>query len=407
MPCKRILFVFANEQPATIEGIRQILTRRQNEWEVEFVSSGVEALQAMKRCRSDVILTDLNMPVMSGVELLTQVSGLYPGTVRFLQTGEADRKIVLESTGIAHRLLNKPCNPETLRNFLTTSMGLREVLAMGELHARIAAIGSLPSPPEMYNRLIKEIQSDNVSMGRIADMISEDVSLTAKILQMINSAYFGLRRRVDSLKQAVNLLGLEAIRGLVLTAGAFSQFDFPSLNQFSIESIYSHSLEVGTNAQKIAESIGLARPMCDEALMAGMLHDIGKLVMLTYFRSELHEALELADEKSIPFHEAEKKVLKVTHAEIGTHLLSLWGLPDSILEPVALHHDPERMPIPQRSVLTAVHVADALHHECHEKEDRKKSSLINQTYLDKVSVTGMLDQIRATVQSVPETEQSV
>lgn len=399
MPCKRILFVFANEQPATIEGIRQILTRRQNEWEVEFVSSGVEALQAMKRCPSDVILTDLDMPSMNGVKLLEQVSKTYPGTVRFLQTGEADRKVVLESAGIAHRLLNKPCNPETLRNFLTTSLGLREVLARKELHARIAAIGTLPSPPEMYDRLMKEIQSDNVSMGRIAGMISEDISLTAKILQMINSAYFGLSRHVDSLKQAVNLLGLEVVRGLVLTAGAFSQFDFPGLNQLSIESIYSHSLEVGTNAQKIAESIGLVRPMCDEALMAGMLHDIGKLVMLTHFRCELEEALKLADEESIPLHDAEKKVLKVTHAEIGTHLLSLWGLPDSILEPVALHHDPARMPIPQRSVLTAVHLADALYHECHEKEDGKKSSPISLSYLDKVGVTGMLDQLRQTIQT--------
>ncbi|MDH3891088.1 MAG: response regulator [candidate division Zixibacteria bacterium] len=406
MSRKRILFVFANEQSATIEGIRQILARRQNEWEVEFVTNGAEALRAMKRCPSDIVLTDLDMPTMTGVELLKQISDLYPGTIRFIQTDASDRKVMLESTSIAHRLISKPCNPETLRGFLTTSLGLREVLAMEELHIRIAAIGTLPSPPEMYNRLMNEIQSDTVSIGRIAALISEDISLTAKLLQMINSAYFGLSRHVDNVTQAVNLLGLEAVRGLVLTAGAFSQFDFPALHKISIESIYGHSMAVGSQSQKIAEAIGLPRPECDEALMAGMLHDIGKLVMLTHFRAELQEALELADEKSIPFHEAERKVLNVTHAEIGTHLLSLWGLPDSILEPVALHHDPERMPIPQRTILTAVHMADALHHERNPFNVGDESSLANQSYLDKIGVTDVCEQFRQREQTDPIEEPS-
>ncbi len=405
MSSKRILFVFANEKPSTIEGIRQILARRQNEWEVVFVTSGSEALQAMKQKPFDVVLADFHLPAMSGVELLKKISELYPGTVRFLQTEEADRKVILESTGIAHRTINKPCNPETLRSFLTTSVGLRDILGREELHARIASIGSLPSPPELYNRLLNELQSDTVSIKRIAAVISEDISLTAKILQMINSAYFGLSRRVDSVSQAVNMLGLEAVRGLVLTAGAFSQFDFPPLRRISIEGIFGHSLSVGTLARKIAEDLGLPRSTCDEALMAGMMHDIGKLIMLTHFRPELEEALKLADDNSIPLYEAEKKVLKVTHSEIGTHLLSLWGLPDAILEPVALHHDPEKMPIPQRSSLTAVHLADALYHERNPLDSKEESKLLNTRYLDKLGLTDSVDQFRKSCVEQADVEQ--
>jgi len=392
MPRKRILFVFADEQPQLIESIRQILNRRQNEWDVEFVSTGLEALSAMKRDPADVILTDMLMPGMNGVELLQKAAELYPGTIRFIQSGEADRKVVLESIGVAHRSITKPCDPETLRNFLTTSLGLRELLRREELHARIAGIGALPSPPKIYNQLMSELQSEEASIKKIAETVSRDVSLTAKLLQMVNSAFFGLPRHVESIMQAVSMLGLAAVRGLVLTAGAFSQFKIPDLPEISIDSIYSHSLAVGTQAQKIAQAIGLPRPMCDEALMAGMLHDVGKLVMLTHFRDELRETLRMADEASIPVYEAEQRVMKVNHADIGTHLLSLWGLPDSILEPVALHHDPRRMPIPQRSILTAVHIANAIEHERHDMAGAV--SHLDQDYVNKLGLAAKMDEFR-------------
>jgi len=398
MPCKRILFVFADEQPQVIESIRQILNRRQNEWDIRFVGSGLEALSALKRDPVDVIVTDMVMSGMSGIELLTQVAELYPGTVRFIQSGEADRQVMLQSIGVAHRSITKPCKPETLRHFLTTSLGLRELLHQEGLHARIAAIGSLPSPPGIYNELITELQSDSTSIKKIADIISHDVSLTAKLLQMVNSAFFGLPSHVESVTQAVNLLGLAAVKGLVLTAGAFSKFEVPNLPPISIDSIYSHSLAVGTRAQKIARAIRLAPPMCDEALMAGMLHDIGKLVLLMHFEEELGEALRLAEDQQIPLFEAEKQVLGVTHADIGTHLLSLWGLPDSILEPVALHHDPQRMPIPQCSILTAVHIANGLDHE---RENGGDTAYLDQDYLAKLGLADRIDEFRESCQPQP------
>ncbi len=398
MPSKSILFVFADEQPQVLDGIRQILSRRQNEWDVDFVSSGPEALSAMKRNPVDVIVTDMIMPGMNGVELLQKASELYPGTVRFIQSGEADRKVVLESIGVAHRSITKPVNPETLRNFLTTSLGLRELLCQQELHARIAGIGVLPSPPEIYNQLMSELQSESASIKSVSEIVCRDISLTAKLLQMVNSAFFGLPSHVDSVFQAVNLLGLATVRGLVLTAGTFSQFEFPPLSNMSIDSIYSHSLAVGTRAQKIAAAIGLARPMCDEALMAGMLHDVGKLIMLTHFQDELKEALRLAEESSLPLHEAERKVMKVCHADIGAHLLSLWGLPDAILEPVALHHAPQRMPIPQRSILTAVHIANALEHEEHDGEKTNSVSRLDQDYVNKLGLAAKIDEFKESCQ---------
>lgn len=394
MQQKAILFVFADEQQTVLENIRQILNRRQAEWEISFAADARQALEVMKREDIHVVVTDMNLPGVTGLELLKRIEQQWPGTIRFILSTEQDRKVVLQYLGVAHRSIAKPCNPEELRQFLNTSLGLRELLANKELHVKIATIGNLPSPPELYNRLMSELQNETTSITRVADLVCQDVALTAKIMQMINSAFFGLPRRVESVTQAVNYLGLEAIKALVLAAGTFSQFQVENMPGVSIENIYSHSLGVGTLAQKIARKIGLNRQQCDEALMAGMLHDVGKLVMLAHLREELARALRKAEEQQLVLFDAERLVLKVTHAEIGAHLLSLWGLPDSILEPVALHHDPLRMPCPEKNVLTAVHLADALQHELEQPASGDANPYLNEDYCSQTFVWDKLPALR-------------
>lgn len=394
MQQKAILFVFADEQQEVVDGIRQILNRRQQEWEIAFAGNCAEAIETMQRENIHVVVTDMDLPGGSGLDILKKVESDWPGTVRFILSTEADRKVVLQYLGVAHRSIAKPCKPEELRQFLNTSLGLRELLGNKELHARIATIGNLPSPPELYNRLMSELRNEDVSITRVADLVCQDVALTAKILQMINSAFFGLPKRVESVTQAVNYLGLEVIKALVLAAGTFSQFETEELPGVNVDTIYSHSLGVGTLAQKVGRKIGLTRPQCDEALMAGMLHDIGKLVMLAHVREDFGRAVRKSREQEMPLFEAEQLVLRVSHAEIGAHLLSLWGLPDAILEPVALHHDPLRMPCPERTVLTAVHIADALQHELEQPEYAESNPYLNEDYCRQTFTWEQLPAIR-------------
>lgn len=354
---RRILFV--DDRAEVLDGLRRMLHKMRAEWEMIFAGSGAEALAIMEQKPVEVVVTDMKMPVMNGAQLLRAVSEKYPGTIRFILSGHSDKELVLQAVGFAHRHLAKPCEPDELLHLLDNSLKLREALANDEMHTRISKISSLPSPPRIYQELLSLLQSEDASVKEVADLIAGDVSLTAKILQIVNSAFFGLPAHVDSPAQAVNLLGIDTVYGLTLSAGVFSQFEEPPGSGLSVESIHSHCILVGNGAKRIAKSIKLPQLYVDDSLLAGMLHDIGKLVMLKYFHEELVAALELANERQLSPREAEIEILGVCHAKIGAYLMSLWGLPDNILEAIAYHHAPREAPHAVRSVLTAVHIANA------------------------------------------------
>ncbi|MBU1317841.1 MAG: HDOD domain-containing protein [candidate division Zixibacteria bacterium] len=389
----KIRILFVDDQKDVLDGLRRMLHGLRTEWEMEFVESAAEALTALGEKHFDVIVTDMMMPGMNGAELLEKARELCPGTVRYILSGCSDRELVMQSVGVAHRYIAKPCDPEDLKAMLASSLGLRELLASETLHSRIATIRSLPSPPNIYFQLVRELQSDKSSVKHIAEIISKDVSLTAKMLQLINSAFFGLPTRIESPLQAVNLLGLDTVRDLAMITGAFSKLTSASLSGISVESIYAHSLAVGMAAKKLARELTLPKPISDDAMVAGMLHDIGKLVLLAHFRDEMSEAIKITRERGMSQHLAEAEVLGVSHAEIGAHLLSLWGLPDSILEAVAHHHRPSEVIGLNRNLLTVVHIANGLEYESHFDDFGHSLSKLDTVYLDRLGLTKELPEL--------------
>lgn len=392
---ERMRLLFVDDQPEVLSGLRRMLHKERHAWDMEFAASGAEALERMSESKFDVVIADMMMPGMNGAQLLQKVKELYPGTVRYILSGQSDWKMVLQAVGSAHQYIAKPCEPEQLKLFLNRSMGLREMVSDPALHERIAAISSLPSPPRIYHELMNEIQSDEASLQRIAEIISGDVSLTAKVLQMVNSAFFGLPTHVESPLRAVNLLGLDTVQGLVLAAGIYNQFDDPGLPGFAIEGIYSHSLMVGANSKRVAKALGMQTRLAEDALLAGLLHDIGKLLLAANFREEFSQALQWAQEKSVPLHEAEKEVIGVSHAEVGAHLMSLWGLPDSILEAIAFHHDPARWSNETVSALTAVHVANALDQPGFSADKIEEIPDLDYQYLEKLGIADRVEELVA------------
>jgi len=384
---KRILFV--DDQPNILAGLRRMLHKMQDEWEMEFYESGKEALAAMEKQPFDLAVSDMMMPEMNGAKLLKKVRELYPGTVRFILSGHSDRELILQSVGYAHQYIAKPCDAEKLKQYLNSSSGLHQILSNPELHARIAKIRTLPSPPDIYNQIVHELQSDTASIDTIAGLISKDVSLSAKLLQIVNSAFFGLPKHVESVKQAVSYLGLNTVQGLVMTAGINDQLKDTGIPRASLESIFNHSMAVGGHAKKIAVEIGLQQRDSEDALIAGLMHDIGKLVMLASFKDEMKTASRLAQEKSIEPYLAEKEILGADHGEIGAHLLSLWGLHDPILEAVAFHHNPRHTTQPAKNILTAVYIANAIDN-CKPGDADELLSALDTGYLE---VLDLIDQL--------------
>lgn len=391
MSKKRILFV--DDEPLVIDGLRRMLHFLSDKWDMEFVASGQDALQAMELEPFDVVVTDMRMPGMNGAQLLKQTSLRYPGTVRFILSGHSDQELIIQSVGYAHRYLSKPCDSQLLQSAIENSIALRVSLSSEELHNKIAKIQALPTPSAIYNKLVAELQSELSSIKKIGEIIGGDIGLTAKLLHIVNSSFFGVPRHIENPHQAVSLLGLDTVKAVVLTTGMFDQFQIVGQGGMTVESIYTHCIAVGTTSQKIAKAMKLTRNLVDDALLAGMLHDLGKLVMLSYFRSEYDQAIQLASKMTLQVEVAEREILGVSHAEIGAHLMSLWGLPDTIIEAVAYHHRPGECVNQGLSVLAAVHIANALEHE-QESQTIYAKSAPDLEYLDRLGISDRVSELR-------------
>jgi putative nucleotidyltransferase with HDIG domain len=238
--------------------------------------------------------------------------------------------------------------------------------------------------------VVDELNSPNSSIQKIAEIISSDVGMTAKILQLSNSAFFGLSQHVNSPLRAVNILGLDTIKALIMTVQIFSQFDRWTPAGFSIADLWTHSMRCGVLAKTIAKAEGQERIAVEDAFMGGLLHDVGKLVLIANLPDRYREALALADESKRPLWETERELVGTTHAQVGAYLMGLWGLPDRIVEAIAFHHNPAECLDQSFSTLTAVHVADALDHDLSTSGDPNIATRLSSEYLQTLQLADRL-----------------
>ncbi len=353
---KRILFV--DDDPNILNGIQRMFYKMREEWEMVFAQSGKEALEILASEPFDAIVSDMRMPEMNGAQLLFHVKRLHPGMVRFILSGHSDPELIMQCVGCTHQFLVKPCEPEHMIATIRNSFYLRNLVADESLRKTIAQIPSLPTLPQTYQQLVAALGEEDCSLSKIADIVSIDVGMTSKILQLVNSAFFGLPRHIENPSRAVSMLGVETIKSLVLGVGLFEQFKSSGVELNLLEGIYSHSIAVGTLAQKHARELRMEKRIVDEALLAGIMHDIGKPILMLYFPERLAQARKLAKDKNLYMCEAEKQVFGVNHSEIGAALLSLWGESDGIVEAVAHHHSPNKTYRKVVCALTAVHTAN-------------------------------------------------
>jgi putative nucleotidyltransferase with HDIG domain len=389
---KRVLFV--DDQPNVLAGLRRMLHGCRHEWEMEFAEGPNEALVRLNAGTFDVVVTDMRMPGMDGAQLLGEVMKLYPETVRIVLSGQSEQETIMRSVGPAHQYLSKPCDPETLKSTVARACALRDRFADAGLVRLVSQVTNLPSLPGVYAELVRELRNPEASVQRVAELISHDVGMTAKLMQLVNSSFFGPPRRVDSPFRAATLLGLNLLKPLVLSAGIFSQYDAGRLGGYSLDVLVRHSLLTGTLAQKICQSLKCPKPFVEDAAMAGLLHDVGELVFAANHHEKFAETIAVARTGVVPRWSVEREVLGATHADIGAYLLGLWGLPDPIVEAVAFHHEPGNCVAPGFSPLSAVHVADVLVGESNEGESPGASSRLDEAYLDRAGVADRLDAWR-------------
>lgn len=355
---RRILFV--DDEPNILEGLKRLLRPMRHEWDMSFAPGGHEALAFLAHTPADVVVSDVRMPLMNGIQLLTAVKQRYPQTVRILLSGQSDEAMTLRAIGPAHQYLAKPCEAEVLKCTIDRACTLGDLLGNAQLQQLVSQVETLPTLPDLYRELEHLLQAPDCSLERVAAVIGKDVGMTAQMLKLVNSAFFGAQKHISNPIQAVLFLGLETVKTLVLGLQIFQQLEAKVAGGFTLDCVCRHSLAVGAYARKIMIAEKAEMQMVEETLTAGMLHDLGVLVLASSVPDRYQETLRLAHEQKIPLHEAERHTLGPSHAEVGAYLLGLWGLTTPIVEAVAFHHDPMRSPHGHFSPLTAVHVANAL-----------------------------------------------
>jgi HD-like signal output (HDOD) protein len=325
---QRILVV--DDEQNVLDGLRNLLRGRRHEWDMSFACGGEAALALLEKNAFDVVVTDMRMPRLDGAALLARVKDMQPKAVRIVLSGQTEAHSVMKAVFVAHRFLAKPCEPQLLRNVIERACRLHSMLASPELRAAVGRITVLPSVPGTYLALCRAIARPETAMKDIVTIVERDVGLCAKILQVVNSAFFGLPRRISNLLEATNYLGTVTIKNLAIAVDAFRG---DSVRGETVpDQLQRQSL---LTAQLAERMLAPDRLRADDAFLAGLLHDIGRL-------------MHIPGRRDAP---------QFGHPLLGAYLLDLWGLPESVVEAVAHHQDPSRLEHVGFDVVDAVHVA--------------------------------------------------
>jgi len=296
---------------------------------------------------------------MDGSQLLDHVKRHHPDTVRIVLSGYSEQETVLRSLGQAHYYLSKPCEVDVLMNALERATALRALLGNERLRALVAGMGSLPVMPALYTAVTQELRRPRASLDKVGEIIARDLAMSAKILHIVNSAYFGLSRPVSNVARAVAYLGLDAINAIILTLHVFDECGEARSGGLSIPDLWDRSMRVAVAAKALALDDGQPAAVAEDAFLAGLLHDVGRLILASNLPRHYAEVLAAWRSGEDSLVELECRRFGSAHPEAGGFLLGLWGLSDAVVESVAFHEQPGRCPATGVGPLTYVHVAQA------------------------------------------------
>lgn len=351
---KRILFV--DDDVGVLDGLRLALRRRRHEWDMEFACGGQAGLNVIANRPFDVVVSDVRMPEVDGERLLREVQRRWPAAVRIVLSGHTDQEASRRLICVAHQFLAKPCDRDVLSATLDRACELHGVLQSEQLRALVGGLGELPAAPGVYIEL-GQLSDSGAPLSEIARVIQRDPALTAKVLQVVNSAFFTVRRQVTSLERAVSLLGAESTRTVVLSVEAYRVEPGPAVSRTLLDELYDHVTVTARIARRLAPP-----KERDLAFIAGVLHAIGVLVYATKMPVPYAGCLRESRNGS-SLEEVERARFGVTHSALGGYLLGLWGIVPTLVDGIVRYPAPVPPGGDAFDLATLVHVACRLAHE--------------------------------------------
>ena len=329
-------------------------------WKVDFSQSRADALFCVRHNEFDLVFVDLEAGPKAGADLVCELRARLANAIYFLIAPEMDPEVLIACAKINLQFLQKPLHEDVLQTALGRAELVHQVLQDPAIQKLVANIRIFPSRPKIYLELMRELRSAHGSAASVGELVEQDLGISAKLLQVTNSAYFGLQQRISSPTEAVLHLGMETTASLVLALEVFAHFDHLHPNYFAIDHVWRHSQKVAESARRIASELGAATQVLQDSYTSGLLHDIGKLALAINIKEEYGGVLRLARHSSIPVWQAEFETFNTTHAAVGAYLLAIWGMPGEVVRAVAAHHTPAARLSARFSAASAVHLANTL-----------------------------------------------
>lgn len=354
---KRLLFV--DDEPSIRAVYEMLPPFLGDDYTVTTACGGEEALALFSQEPFDLIVSDLTMPKMTGIQLLTEISKLNPGTARIVVSGFADEVTAAKCLMVAHRYFTKPFSPSDLSNVIISLCDARTFAANDRIREFVGRIDAIPTLSKTYLELTKALRSHTVPLRDISAIIEQDLALTAKVLQTVNSVRFAPARRIQSVFDAVQMIGFEVVRALVLGIQVF-EFCHKTARTELFQTVWSHSLRTAVRAKRLAAYEDLPYESCDETFLLGLLHDIGKVVLGASCPDEYQKIWVTHRENSAALVDAESRTFGADHAHVGAFLLRLWGLPEEIAQAVQMHHSVGAVDFTEFNPQLALHLAQEM-----------------------------------------------
>lgn len=309
-----------------------------------------------------VLVVRANGHMDEALTLLSFCRERHRGIVRFLICDGMSSSDAAAASDLVHQVMSLDCTERDLEAAVIRALKSERMIGDPVLREYVASLGHLPSLPGIISELNAVLASDVAGVKEVAEIIQRDAGMVTRILKLVNSAYFGLgQHNFFTLKEAVNLLGLRTVRDLAISAHLFDALpQAQNWRGFSFQQLQERSVVVSQFAAEIARRNGCSREQQGQARLAGLLVDVGMLVLALGDADKYHATMVRAQELKQPIYVVEKMQLGATHAQVGAYLLDNWNLSPEIVHAVLFHHTPTASADRGFTPLTAVHLADAL-----------------------------------------------
>lgn len=385
---KRILFI--DDEPALLDSLTRVMRPLKNEWEIQVESSPRAALERLAKETFDIVVTDLRLPALNGVPVVSQVMESSSDAVRVALSSSsppAENGQHL-TTAPTYQVVARASELEHLKETVERISRMRDRMHDENMRALIGEIDGLPAVPAVCQELNRTLAQDDFSMRDVASVVEKDPALCAKILQLVNSPFFGLGRKLAQLHDAVSYLGTSMLKNLVTSITLWRTLEGvrpAAIGQ--LQRVHARCQRVGGLARRM---MARDRVRGEEAFVSGLLHDIGVTLLIAYLPERYDRITAEMRNTGLSFYEVERSLYSVDHAEIGAHLLDAWGLPFQVLEAVAFHSSAPNLRHTRLEPADAVYIAQALL----DGRDRSQEmdECVDTSYLEQLGVADQLGE---------------